>query len=91
MHVHYRSLVEVGAPMHNWQQGRFIDQTKYSHMPESWKKERQDIEVCLVRPHPMGNAICKAVDPETAIWIAERLRMADRLEALVEELGFKRK
>lgn len=64
----------------HWQQGQFIDMPKYAHMSEEWKAARRAEEALLVRPSPTGNAICWCPDPETAVWIAERLRLADRLE-----------
>lgn len=65
-----------------WQQGSFIDQRKYSHMPEDWKEDRRNEERHLVRPAVMGNAICHCPDPHHAEWIAQRLNLASRLEQM---------
>lgn len=64
-----------------WRQGVFIDGPKYAHQSREWKAGANIAESFLVRPSPTGNAICKATDPETAAWIAERLNLAARLQA----------
>lgn len=65
-----------------WQQGQFIDQTKYSHMGDLWKAERRKVEALLVRPAPTENALCSCSNPEDAEWIAKRLNLAAKLEQM---------
>ena len=64
-----------------WMQGQFIDGPEYRKQTVSWKDLQRHHEALLVRPSPKGNAICTAVDPETAVWIAKRLNLAAELEA----------
>lgn len=66
-----------------WQQGRFIDQPQYHRMGDDWKSAQSRKEKLLVRLGQTGNAICEARDPDTAIWIAERLNRAAQLENAV--------
>ena len=70
-----------------WQQGKFIDQRKYSHMPEEWKQSQKEKESLLVRPYPMENAICMCTKPEEAKWIAERLNLASVLEQMTYDFA----
>lgn len=49
-------------------------------MDQQWKCDAQRRESMLVRPVPLGNAICQATDPDLAIWIAQRLNHAARFE-----------
>lgn len=56
-------------------------------MGDDWKDERQREEELLVRPDPMGNAICKAVDPDAAKWIADRLNLAAQLEQMTYDFA----
>ena len=67
--------------INSWKQGFFIDSPRYPKNKE-WKDERRKEEKLLVRPSPKGNAICKAIDPELAKWIADRLNLASDLEEL---------
>ena len=63
-----------------WCQGRFVDSRRYNSRSDSWKDDRRREEKLLVRPSPLGNAICKCNDPDIAKWIAERLNLAAKLE-----------
>lgn len=64
-----------------WQQGEFVDSPRYRHSGKDWKDKQRAHEKLLVRPSPLGNAICTAVSPDTAAWIAERLNLASKFEA----------
>jgi len=65
-----------------WRQGKFIDMPRY----RGWSKEDKEIaqkrEEKLVRPSPTGNAICQCQTSQEAIWIAERLNLAAKLEQM---------
>lgn len=67
-----------------WRQGEFIDSPRYKTMGKAWKDKQRENEKLLVRSAPTGNAICTAVSPDTAAWIAERLNVAARAEAAIE-------
>ena len=69
-----------------WQQGRFVDQTQYRNWPEEQKKKANTQESFLVRPSPLGNAICKCNYPEDAQWVAGRLNLAAKLEGQTTQL-----
>lgn len=66
-----------------WRQGLFVDQPQYNNRPVAWKDEMREDESYLVRPGPTDNAICRATTPELAVWIAERLNLANDLEILM--------
>jgi hypothetical protein len=68
-----------------WRQGAFIDHPKYSNMGEKWKNDMRYQESFLVRPSSHGNAILRAVNPEIAKWVAERLNVAAKLERKISE------
>ena len=65
-----------------WQQGKFIDQTQYANWTEKEKLRANDDEAHLVRPSPLGNAICHCQEPSKAEWIASRLNLASVLEQM---------
>lgn len=65
-----------------WAQGRFIDQAQYSKWTKEEKLKAYAQEKLLVRPSPLGNAICHCNTPEHAEWIAQRLNLAAELEQL---------
>lgn len=69
-----------------WTQGRFIDSYKHRHWTDEMKKEADVIESFIVRPFADGNAICRAVSPDDAKWIAERLNRCAFLEKRIEEI-----
>lgn len=71
---------EAMDSLETWRQGKFIDFPQYRTMSKEWKQEQRAIESLLVRPSPTGNAICRTTSPEDAIWIAERLNLAAKLE-----------
>ena len=69
--------------LHNtWKQGYFVDGHRYDHWTDEAKEKAQKLEEYLVRPYPLGNAICSAASPEEAKWIAQRLNLASTLEQL---------
>jgi hypothetical protein len=70
-----------------WQQGRFIDGPEYQHASAEWKEESRKREALLVRPAPTENAICQAVDPDAAKWIAQRLNLAAKLEQMTYDFA----
>jgi hypothetical protein len=69
----------------SWRQGQFIDQPKYRYMSTEWKQQCRLQESLLVRPWPLGNAICRAHTPGDALWIAQRLNLAATPLELSEE------
>ena len=69
-----------------WAQGYFVDQPQYHHWSDEAKAEANRQDALLVRPGPTDNAICHAYDPDAAEWIAQRLNMAAKLEALANKL-----
>lgn len=69
-----------------WAQGYFVDQTQYRHWSAEAKADANCKEALNVRPSSTGNAICRTFDPAAAEWIAERLNMAAKLEALANKL-----
>jgi hypothetical protein len=71
----------------HWQQGHFIDGREYRHWSEKQKQEAENRERLLVRPSPKGNAICQAVDPDAAIYIAEKMRKGERYNSLQTRLA----
>lgn len=70
----------------SWRQGRFISMRKYSKMGEEWVKQQEIRESTLVRPSATGNPILQAASPEIAIWVAERLNLAAKLEKKIKEI-----
>lgn len=66
--------------INTWSQGMFIDQNQYKNWTEDQKKQAVEKEKHLVRPEPLGNAICYCDDPDNAKWIASRLNLAASLE-----------
>jgi len=66
-----------------WRQGRFVDSPKYKDWSDGDKRRADFRERLCVRPSPTGNAICSCGTPADAAWIAERLNLAAKLEALV--------
>ena len=71
----------------SWQQGQFIDARQYTKAPDDWKAERRREESHLVRPAPTGNAICRAMSPDDAHWIAQRLNLASKLEQMTYDFA----
>ena len=69
-----------------WAQGRFIDQPQYRNWSTEAKDDANKREALLVRPGPTSNAICRTDRPDAAEWIAQRLNMAAKLEALANKL-----
>ncbi len=69
-----------------WAQGYFVDQPQYRHWSAEEKDHANKREALLVRPGPTDNAICQAYSPDAAQWIAQRLNMAAKLEALANKL-----
>ncbi len=69
-----------------WAQGYFVDQPQYRRWSAEEKDEAKKQEALLVRPGPTDNAICRTARPDAAQWIAHRLNMAAKLEALVNKL-----
>jgi hypothetical protein len=69
-----------------WAQGYFVDQPQYRHWSAEAKADANRHEALLVRPGPTDNAICQVQDPSAAEWIAQRLNMAAKLEALANKL-----
>ena len=67
-----------------WQQGFFVDGPEYKgvskEQKDDWKKE----EMYLVRSYSKGNPICRAVTPDDAQWIAQRLNLAAEFEQIVK-------
>src|SRR5690606_6538953 len=68
--------------INTWQQGRFIDQAKYSNWSEEEKQKADNAERYKVRPSPKGNVMCECNNHEDAKWIASRLNLAAELEEL---------
>lgn len=64
-----------------WHQGYFVNKPEYRDWTKEKKQGYDKIEKLKVRPSPTGNAICTCDSPETAIWVAERLNLAARLES----------
>jgi hypothetical protein len=69
-----------------WAQGYFVDQPQYRNWSAEAKGDANKREALLVRPAPTGNAICRTYSPDAAQWIAQRLNMAAKLEALANRL-----
>jgi len=65
-----------------WSQGFFVDGPNYRHVDDKTKEKWQREEECRVRSGPTENAICMCLRPESAKWIAERLNLASKLEAM---------
>ncbi|MEQ1843578.1 MAG: hypothetical protein ABL994_24490, partial [Verrucomicrobiales bacterium] len=63
-----------------WQQGRFVDQKRYSKWPPEEKARADREERCRVRSSPTGDAIAVCFTWEAAEWIASRLNLAATLE-----------
>lgn len=80
-----------------WARGTFVDGPRYAREAKEWKDEQRSREALLVRPAPLENAICQAVTPEAAKWIARRLNLAAAAEIVLatfekdEEQGFRSK
>ena len=72
-------------PIKTWRQGYFVDQHQYERWTKKEKEEADKVEKHLVRPTPLGNAICFCPNPEDAVWIAERLNLAAIRERANEE------
>lgn len=70
-----------------WKRGAFIDKPQYKNWSQKEKYRTMQEEMHLVRPSTFGNAICRAVDPDMAKWISERLNTAARLERLIKDRG----
>lgn len=66
-----------------WRQGAFIDGPQYKHISEELKQKWAIEELKLVRPSPKQNALCVCIEPEEAIWLAERLNFAARVSTLL--------
>jgi hypothetical protein len=64
-----------------WRQGAFVDQRQYAGWTDKQKEVADLQEKCLVRPTPLGNAVCITTNPDDAKWIAERLNMAVKLQS----------
>ncbi len=71
-----------------WARGRFIDKPQYDRLGEEFKVAARELESYLVRPAPTENSICKAIDPDAAEWIADRLNAAARLQNMVVSACF---
>ena len=71
-----KSLNEVTA----WKQGSYAPVRIDPKLPVELIEEYQAQESFLVRPSLRGNAICQAVEPEIANWIAKRLNKCKALE-----------
>ena len=69
-----------------WGQGHFVDQPQCRRWSAEAKDDANKREALLVRPGPTDNAICQACSPDDAEWIAQRLNMAAKLEALANKL-----
>ena len=69
-----------------WAHGYFVDQPQYHNWSAEAKADANRHEALLVRPGPTDNAICQAYSPDAAEWIAQRLNMAAKLEALANKL-----
>ena len=69
-----------------WAKGYFVDQPQYRHWSAEAKAEANRKEALNVRPGPTDNAICRTFHPDAAEWIARRLNMAAKLEALANKL-----
>lgn len=69
-----------------WRQGAFIDGKQYSKWTAAEKAKAQFQESHLVRSGPKENPLCQAPVPEMAEWIAERLNLCARLEALAVQM-----
>lgn len=69
-----------------WAQGYFVDQPQYRYWSAEAKADANCKEALNVRPSPTGNAICRTQHPDAAEWIAQRLNMAAKLEALANKL-----
>jgi len=69
-----------------WAQGYFVDQPQYRNWSAEAKDDANKREALLVRPAPTENAICRTDRPDAAQWIAQRLNMAAKLEALATKL-----
>lgn len=69
-----------------WAQGYFVDQPQYRHWSAEAKADANCEEARNVRPSPTGNAICRTSHPDAAEWIAQRLNLAAKLEALANKL-----
>ena len=71
-----------------WSQGYFVDQPQYRNWSAEDKEDANARESLLVRPSPTDNAICQTFRPDQSEWIAQRLNMAAKLEALAYKLHY---
>ncbi len=76
----------IDNTIETWAQGYFVDQPQYRHWSAEAKDDANKREALLVRPTPTGNAICRTDRPDAAQWIAQRLNIAAKLEALANKL-----
>jgi len=70
-----------------WKQGKFIDGPEFSETPDETKKNWREQESLMVRPSARGNFICVARNPEDAVWIAQRLNLASKLEQMTYDFA----
>lgn len=72
--------------INTWAQGYFVDQPQYRGWSPDQKNDANRCEALLVRPGATANAICQAVGPSEAQWIASRLNLATEVESLRTKL-----
>ena len=66
--------------VNTWSQGRYAP-AHSRKLPKELTDQYEKDERFLVRPSARGNAICRAVDPKVAKWIAQRLNLCNNLES----------
>lgn len=69
-----------------WQQGRYAPEGRRPVTVEAAANFERD-ESHLVRPGLRQNAICHCPRPDDAVWIAQRLNLASRLEQMAYDFA----
>ena len=70
-----------------WQQGQYDHQQRDPELTPRQVKSFKATEARSVRSGPHGDRICQTQEPQDAIWIAQRLNLASKLEQMVQDLA----